>query len=81
VTSPPVQTELARLLVTTEQAAQVLSVGRTTVWELIRVGEIAVIHIGRSCRISYGELQRYVRALESGQDEESTIDGERQESQ
>jgi len=49
-----------RLLVTVIEAAAVLAVGRTTVYELIGTGELRVVHIGRSVRIAVVELQRYV---------------------
>ena len=32
-------------------AARVLSVGRTTMYELVGAGEIEVVHIGRSVRV------------------------------
>jgi excisionase family DNA binding protein len=48
-----------RLLLTPEEAAAALHVGRTTVYALHSV------HIGRSCRVSRAELERYVRRLES----------------
>ncbi|WP_456598922.1 helix-turn-helix domain-containing protein [Blastococcus sp. SYSU DS0616] len=54
-----------RLLLTTEEAADVLRVGRTTVYALIKEGELRPVHIGRSCRISRAELERYVSRLDS----------------
>lgn len=63
-----------RMLFTTEQAAKLLSVGRTTVWELIREGELQTVHIGRSCRISHGELKRYVSTLETRRSVKRMID-------
>ena len=53
------------LLLTPKEAARVLCVGRTTIYALIKAGELRPIHIGRSCRLSRAELQRYVRRLES----------------
>ena len=53
------------LLLTPEEAAQVLRVGRTTVYALMRAGDLRPIHIGRSCRLSRAELERYVDRLES----------------
>lgn len=62
---PAPEIPIDRMLLTTEQAAKVLSIGRTTIWELIRAGELRTVHIGRSCRISHSELKRYVRVLET----------------
>ena len=53
-----------RLLLTAEEAAEVLNIGRTTVYALIKNGELRPVHIGRSCRISQAEVEGYVRRLE-----------------
>ena len=53
------------LLLTAEEAATVLRLGRTTVYALMKAGELHAVHIGRSCRISRAELERYVRGLEA----------------
>src|SRR3712207_9292890 len=53
------------LLLTPEEAAQVLRVGRTTIYALMKAGDLRPIHIGRSCRLSRVELERYVRRLEN----------------
>lgn len=53
------------LLLTAEEAAKLLGVSRTTVYTLIKVGELRPVHIGRSCRLSRAELQRYVNRLET----------------
>ncbi|WP_138734877.1 helix-turn-helix domain-containing protein [Modestobacter excelsi] len=52
-------------LLTPEEAARVLRVGRTTVYTLMRIGELRPVHIGRSCRLSLAELLRYVDRLET----------------
>ncbi len=54
-----------QLLFTTPEAAEVLRVGRTTVYALMGSGELRPIHIGRSCRISRAELERYVARLDA----------------
>ncbi|MBM7807734.1 excisionase family DNA binding protein [Geodermatophilus bullaregiensis] len=51
------------LLLTPEEAAQVLRIGRTTIYALMKAGDLRPVHIGRSCRISRAELERYVRRL------------------
>ena len=47
-----------RLLLTPEEAAQVLRLGRTTIYALMKAGDLRRVHIGRSCRISRAELER-----------------------
>ncbi|TFV68122.1 UNVERIFIED_ORG: DNA-binding protein [Bacillus sp. AZ43] len=54
-----------RLLLTPEEAAEVLRIGRTTVYALMKSGELRPVHIGRSCRISQAEVERYVRRLQA----------------
>ncbi len=54
-----------RLLLRPEEAAEVLRIGRTTVYALMKSGELRPVHIGRSCRISQAELDLYVRRLEA----------------
>jgi excisionase family DNA binding protein len=53
------------LLLTPEEAAQVLRVGRTTIYALIKEGQLRPIHIGRSCRISHAELVRFIGRLDA----------------
>jgi excisionase family DNA binding protein len=58
------------LLVTAEEAANLLSVSRTTVYTLIKAGALRPVHIGRSCRLSRAELLRYVNRLETPREAE-----------
>ncbi len=51
------------LLLTIFEAAQLLSVGRTTVYELIERGELRTVHIGRSCRVPVVAVTDYVERL------------------
>ena len=51
------------LLLTPEQAAELLHVGRTTLYGLLRDGALRAVHIGRLCRVPHAELVRYVGAL------------------
>ena len=54
-----------RLLLTPEETAKVLRIGRTTVYALMKSRELRPVHIGRSCRITQAELERYVHRLQA----------------
>ncbi len=54
-----------KLLLTPEEAAQALGIGRTKVYELIALGEIPSVKIGASRRIPAHGLQLYVSSLTS----------------
>lgn len=54
-----------QLLLTTKQAARVLGVGRTTVYELMKRGELRPVHISSCCRLSWAELERFVMRLDA----------------
>ena len=53
------------LLLTPGEAARLLRVGRTTVYGLMKTGDLRPVHIGRSCRLARAELERYVRRLQN----------------
>lgn len=55
---------MEKALLTLDEAAGILSIGRTTLRGLISCGQIRVIRIGRAVRISTGELERWIRAQE-----------------
>lgn len=54
---------MTRLLHPIPEAAQVLGVSRTTIYELISAGALKPVKIGRRTFISQEELERYVRSL------------------
>ena len=54
-----------QLLLDTVQAGRVLGVCRTTVYQLIKKGELHPVYLGRCCRISWAELERYVARLDA----------------
>jgi excisionase family DNA binding protein len=54
-----------QLLLTTEEAAEILRISRTTIYSLMKVGELRPIHIGRACRISLAEIRRYVTSKDA----------------
>ena len=61
-TQPEDRTDYERkvLLLTMIEAARVLSIGRTTMYELVAAGEIGVVHIGRSVRVPVDALHAFV---------------------
>ena len=54
---------MTRLLHPIPDAAQVLGIGRSTLYELIARNKIATIKIGRRTLIAQDELERYVASL------------------
>ena len=54
---------MTRLLLTPEEAAEALSIGRTRVYELLRTGELVSVRIGHSRRIPADALVHYVEHL------------------
>ena len=53
--------EVPPLLVSVRNAARMLAVGRTTVYELIATGELETILIGRSRRVPIAALEDFVQ--------------------
>lgn len=51
------------LLLTPERAAERLDVSRTTVYELLKSGDLASVKIGRARRIPVAALSEYVDRL------------------
>lgn len=47
-------------LMTIEQAASCLALGRSTIYELIAAGELKVVRYGRAVRIQPSELRAWV---------------------
>jgi excisionase family DNA binding protein len=52
-----------KLLLTPEEAAEVLSICRTTVYALLRAGTLDSVQIGASRRVPADALTAYVTAL------------------
>jgi len=52
-----------RLLIRPAEAAAMLSVSRTRVYELISRGELPSVRLGGSIRVPVGELQRHIARL------------------
>ena len=62
MTIPSAQKTSYRLLLTIPEAAQVLGVSRSILYQLVQAGEVATIKIGRSRRVPIVALEQYVSA-------------------
>jgi len=51
-----------RLLLTIDETAEALSVGRTTVCKLIRTGQLRAVQIGRMRRVPLDALREFMGA-------------------
>ena len=54
---------MAQLLHRIEGVAAQLDVGRTTVYEIVKRGELATVHIGRRALVTDESLRAYVERL------------------
>lgn len=61
-TVPP----LAPRLLSVPEAARLLGIGRTTVYELISNGELETVKIGRSTRVPLDAVDAFVMGLRDG---------------
>jgi excisionase family DNA binding protein len=66
-----------QLLVTPEEAGRRLSVGRTTIYELMSRGELQSVNIGRGRRVAVSSLSSFVSKLLSTADERPDVAGRR----
>ena len=53
----------ARMLVTVDEAASMLSIGRTFIYHLLRSGELRGVKVGRTRRVVVASLHDYVGRL------------------
>ncbi len=51
------------LLLSIEEAARALGLGRSKTYELIAVGELEVVHIGRCARVPFDAVEAFVQRL------------------
>ncbi len=49
-----------QLLLTVEEAARQLGIGRTFAWQLVRKGELPVIRLGRCVRVPRRALEAWI---------------------
>jgi len=59
----------SRLLVTIEEAARRLSIGRSHIYEQIQRGALRSVHVGRSRRILTTDLEAFIEQLLNGPDD------------
>lgn len=62
-----------KLLLTPEEAARVLGIGRTKVFRLIREDKLESVQIDRSRRIPWEGLEEFVARLRNGHESETAI--------
>jgi excisionase family DNA binding protein len=55
---------MTAVLLTVEDAAQALALGRTKVYELLDAGQLRSVKIGRARRIPLEALHEFVRSIE-----------------
>lgn len=63
--APPLFPPATPLLLTVEEAARAIGVGRSLMYELIGAGVIQTVRIGRLRRIHLDDLRTYVDGLRS----------------
>jgi len=54
-----------QLMFTPVEAAKALRISRTTLYALLKSGELRAVKIGRSTRLTKAELKRYVARLDA----------------
>src|SRR5262245_61584078 len=59
-TPPPIGVDIPPLLLTVPEAARLLAIGRSALYQLIWVKAITPVRIGRSVRFTFAELERFV---------------------
>lgn len=59
----PVRTTPERILLTAEEAAKRLNIGRTLMYHLIGTGEVASVMIGRLRRVPVSAIDEYAQRL------------------
>jgi excisionase family DNA binding protein len=49
-----------RLLLTVEETAQRLQIGRTLAWQLVREGQLPIVRLGRCVRVPLRALEEWI---------------------
>ena len=66
-------TNTSPILVSIAGAAELLSLSRSTIYELIWRGELSPIHIGRSVRLPTEQLEAFVNRYSSAADRNRSV--------
>lgn len=69
--APPARVATPQMVLTVEEAAQALGIGRTLMYSLISSGAVESVTIGRLRRIPADALGAFVQRLRSGSGEEA----------
>jgi excisionase family DNA binding protein len=62
----PVQTGIVPTWITYEEGQRLTSLGRTTLWRLVKAGEVKSASIGRAVRINRESLEAYMEREAQG---------------
>ena len=57
--------KMEKILLTPEEAAEVLSISRSTLYDLLKIEALTSVKIGKARRIPAAALWRYVESLEA----------------
>jgi excisionase family DNA binding protein len=60
------QTEIEPTWITYEEAQRLTSLGRTTLWRIVKSGAVNSTSIGRAVRINRASLEEYMRREAQG---------------
>jgi excisionase family DNA binding protein len=69
----PERDESATRLMTIDEVARELSVGRTYAWELTAGGQLPTVRLGRLVRVRPADLRRYIDHLADGDATDSPV--------
>lgn len=64
-----------RVLLTVEQAAETIGIGRTTTFALVKSGELKSVKVGRLRRIPLAEVNAYTARLMAAQNPATATEG------
>ncbi len=69
---------IQRLLLRPEEAAEMLAISRSKLYELLAIGELSCVHVGRSVRVPTAALHEWVARQAGGQPASTPTRGPRE---